>query len=121
MVEIVLLIIGIVWAVRRPKLRRLTSQDYPGVDPAKFAQWQCAELKATDIFLWATWGVFVIKLGLIIMAAASGADSEIGAYASLGTIIAIFAWAIGLAIAGAFWSKAKKLRLSAGIQWPKKL
>ena len=55
MIEIILLIVGIVHAVRRPRLRKLSAGDFPGVDVAKFFEWQQAELLASDIYLCATW------------------------------------------------------------------
>ena len=116
MLEIILLIIGIVKAVQRPKLSRLTVQDFPNVDPEKFSVWHQAQLRATDIFLWATWGAFFIKL--FISFAASGMRLSIEA--SIVLLVLIFGgWIAGLIIASVHGSKAKKLRLEAGINWPK--
>ena len=36
MLELILLIVGIVYAVRRPKLKRLTAVDYPDVEETQF-------------------------------------------------------------------------------------
>jgi predicted histidine transporter YuiF (NhaC family) len=116
MIEIILLIVGIFKAVQRPKLKRLTAQDYPDVDPNKFAVWQKAQLKATDIFLWATWGAFFIKL--FITLAASGMRLSRNEAMDFIMIILI-GWVIGLIIAGVFAGKARKLRLEAGISWPR--
>lgn len=116
MLEIILLIIGIFKAVQRPKLSRLTVQDYPKVDPDEFAVWHQAQLKATDIFLWATWGALFIKL--FISFAASGMSlSPEGAITLL--VVIIGGWIAGLIIAGVDGSKAKKLRFEAGIKWRK--
>jgi hypothetical protein len=48
MIEIILLIVGIVYAVRYPRLRKLTPQDFPGVDATEFFEWQQAERMAID-------------------------------------------------------------------------
>jgi len=122
MIEIILLIVGIVYAVRRPKLKRLTAADYPDVEEAQFLEWKAVELRAISIFLWATWGAFVIKLGIqIILIAAAQSGSGLSTEATIGIMIAIIiAWLIGLTIAAVHGSKAKKLRTAAGIRWPKK-
>lgn len=116
MIEIILLIVGIAYAVRRPKLRKLTTQDFPDVDAAKFAEWQRAELKALDIFLWATWGAFVIKIALMVVLSQVGL-SESAAITMM--VVILVAWLGGLTIAGIQGSKAKKLRTAVGIKWPK--
>ena len=116
MLEIILLIAGIVYAVKRPKLKRLTAGDYPDADPAKFAEWKRAQLKATDVFLWATWGAFALKIifVLLVMSSSQGSANE-------GVVVIIFVgWFIALIIAAVLGSRAKKLRLAAGIQWPRK-
>ncbi len=79
--------------------------------------WQKAELKATDIFLWATWGALVVKI--IILIALSGQSFSVKEAWTINGII-IGAWFIGIIIAATYGSKAKKLRLAAGIAWPKK-
>ncbi|MDD2737075.1 MAG: hypothetical protein PHF56_24335 [Desulfuromonadaceae bacterium] len=118
MIEIVLLIIGIVYAVRRPKLRRLTSGDYVDIDPARFSEWHNAQLRATDIFLWATWGAFVIKMLVIFIAVSGGGfNADIAGAIQVAIVVG---WLAALTTAAVFGSKAKKLRLAAGIQWPKK-
>jgi len=121
MIEIILLISGIIYAVRRRGLKRLASSDFPEVDPAKFAAWQAAELKGIDIFLWATWGAFVIKIGiqLVLAFVISQFDVEMNEGVAIGIIFAILiAWLIGLTVAGVYGSRAKKLRLAAGMSWP---
>ncbi len=116
MLEIILLVIGIVKAVRRPKLRRLTEQDFPNVDSAKFVEWHETQLKATDIFLWATWGAFFIKLFLGIAIGQMGSSPE----AALTFVVLILVgWIVGLIVAAVHGGKAKKLRIAAGINWSK--
>jgi hypothetical protein len=122
MIEVILLIVGISYVLKRPKLKRLTLTDFPQLEQEKFSAWQTAELKAVDIFLWATWGAFVIKLAvqLILMAIISKVTGEISEGAMFGIIAAVMVlWLIGLAIAGVYGSKAQKLRVAYGIKWPK--
>ena len=115
MLEIILLIAGIVKAFGRPRLRRLTPQDLPGVDSSKFEEWKSAELRATDTFLWATWGALAIKLAVSAMLSNTPLSSE---QAFTWTVGIFVAWFIGLTVAAVFGSKAKKLKLEAGIAWP---
>lgn len=116
MLEAILLIVGIVKASRRPKLKRLNSEDFSGVESADFSVWHKAELKATDAFLMATWGALIVKI--IIMIALSGQRFEMNSWLAINGLI-ILLWLIGLGIAGSLGSKAKKLKLAAGIKWPK--
>ena len=113
MIEIILLILGILRAVQRIFLKKQSSQDYPNVDPAKFAEWQQMKLKAIDIFLWATWGAFFVKLGMlaILLQVRLSQNSAL-----IWTIVLLVAWFIGLLIAGVHASEAKELRKAAGIK-----
>lgn len=111
MLEVVLLIVGIIKLVRRPRLKRLSEKDYPGIQPEKFREWKEAELKATDIFLWATWGAFFIKI-IILIAVQDSYTGKTGMQI-MGGIFGL--WFIGLIIAAVFGSKAKKLRVGLGI------
>ncbi len=115
MIEIILLVIGIIKAVRRPRLRRLRASEFPGVDPEKFEEWQNpnAQLQATDIFLWATWGAFFVKLLFVSGTYHQTSEFIIG-------IVILIGWIIGLIIASVFSRKAKRLGLAASINWPKK-
>jgi hypothetical protein len=117
MIEIILLIFGVIAAFRRPKLANLTSESFPGVDSAKFYEWQVAELRANSAFLWATWGAFVIKIGLLILVAILQASLSEDAAVVI-TVAIIVGWIVGLTIAAVFGSRAKKLRVAAGIVWP---
>jgi hypothetical protein len=64
MIEIILLIVGIVNAVRIRRLRKLTPQDFPGVNAAKFVEWQRNKLLAIDFYIFATCGAVGIKFAL---------------------------------------------------------
>jgi len=115
MLEVILLIVGVGYFFRRPKLKRLTAEAFPNVEPLKFAEWRTAAVKATDIFLMATWGAFIIKL-LITLAFADSDLVRESPYLVMGMILGL--WFIGLIIAAVYGSKAKKLQKAAGIKWP---
>jgi len=110
------MIIGIFVAIRRPKLHRLTLQDYPEVDPTKFAEWHSAEIISTDTFLWASWGSCLI--GNVIIGIVS--DIELTLAATIAFRVFLFVGTVlWFILAGLKSSKARKLREEAGIQWPK--
>jgi hypothetical protein len=60
LVDIAMVIVGIVYAVRRARLNqdRVPSK----IDHAKVIQWLKATQNAIDVFLWATWGAFLLRL-----------------------------------------------------------
>lgn len=118
MLEIILLIVGIFKAVQRPKLSRLTVQDFPDVELAKFTAWHQAQLKATDFFIWATWGAFFIKLFISLAASGMRPSPEV---AITVFVVIVGGWIVGLIVASVYSSKATKLRLAAGINWPKQV
>lgn len=115
MLEIILLVIGIVKALRRRALCKLTVGSFPGVDPSAFTQWQRAQLRATDAFLWATWGALVIKLVLLAVFGPVVSGSEEGAIAF--TVLILGGWIAGLVIAARRARTATKLRNALSIQW----
>lgn len=118
MLEVILLIVGIAYAIRRPMLKNQTAQWYPGVDPEKFAAWHKVELKATDFFLWATWGSFAIKLATIAVISSTGASPET---ALVVLVIILIGWATGWIIYGIYYARALKLGEAAGILEPPRL
>lgn len=117
MLQLILMIIGIVIAVRRPRLSRLTPSDYPHVSEDKFEEWKAAQLAATDAFLWATWGSFFIMLFLVLAlnSAITTLEGAIGI-----RVVLIAGFIIGLVAASKKSRHARKLREEAGIDWPKK-
>ena len=110
MIVILALIVGIICAVRRPKFSRLTSQDFPGVEAAKFSEWQSAELRSIDISIWTCCIAFLIALftaGMTYYLMIQGA------------VFSLIILAVGLIVAAIYGGKAKELRMAAGIKWPK--
>ena len=117
MLQLILMIVGIFVAARRPRLRRLTQEDYPDVDSEKFEEWKVAQLKATDTFLWATWGAFFITMFLAF--ALSGADLTWQAAIAF-QVIAFLGFIVGIIVAAAHSKEARGLRDAAGIEWPRR-
>jgi hypothetical protein len=115
MLEIILLIIGIGKAFQRPKLKRVKHEDFPQVDEQKFAEWRETQLRATDVFLWATWGALALKLVLLLALSGSRYSQETGIGITVGILVL---WLIGLGIAASVGSEAKRLRIELGISWP---
>ena len=121
MIPILLLIGGIVYAIffaiRRPKLKALTAEQFPGVPPDKFAEWQMLELKSMSRLLWTCWGWLLIATPLYIFLASfphkhTLHDVVTLLYPGLVTVLLI-SWMIS-------HRKATKLKKELGIKWPKK-
>jgi hypothetical protein len=107
MLQIILIIMGIVYCVRRPKIARLTAADMPGVTPAILESWKMQELKSIDWFLIATWGVSVV--GSILAVAVAAADQSSGVVVFLITLAGFLAGLVVSAIHGSRAAKLKKL------------
>ncbi len=71
LIPIPLLIGGIFYAIRRPKLKALTADQFPEVPPDKFAEWQMLELKSINWSLWTCWGLLLIVTPLVLVLAES--------------------------------------------------
>ncbi len=111
MIEVILILVGLVFAVRCRTLGKLTTQDFPGVDAAKFFEWQEAALMANDIYLCATWGAAGIKIILSFVLWRMGlTDDELLAAFFAGMVL----WLGGLTVAVTYGSKAKRLRTALG-------
>ena len=107
MIEIILLIVGAVYAIRYPKLQKLTTEVLPGVDAAKVFEWRSAELLANDWYLCVTWGTVLIKIALsFILSQAQLTNDEFVTVSFAGLVL----WFGGLTVAAIYGSKAKRLR-----------
>jgi hypothetical protein len=126
MVQIILLILGVVYVIRRPKLSRLAPADFPTVPADQFAAWKRLELASIDIFLWSTWGlatigtVIVFVVSVVIADAtpsrAAGAQIRVAETIILGCNGLLLL--VGLTISAIRGSQAAKLRNTLGIRWP---
>lgn len=113
MIQIILLIAGIVYAFRKPKLKALTAAQFPGVSQEVFAEWQALELKSINRFLWATWGLLLIKILVGFMPTPTFPGGEVGVQ------VFFFGLFVGLLVFSAIsGSKAAKLKEQNGIKWP---
>jgi hypothetical protein len=115
MVQIVLLIVGIVYAVRRPKLKALTVLDFPGVPADRFEEWKALELKSIDLFLWATWGLLIVSIPVALLVGAAFPGGAMGLQ-----VLFLVLFLLLLAVSAAFGSKGAKLKKALGIKWPRK-
>lgn len=115
MLEAILLGLGIVYMFRKPKLRKLDPKNFPTVDPKKFEEWRTAEIKALNVFLWATWGALVVKIILNVVLQMIGID------ALTAMLIVVGLWLIALIYPAILGSRAKKLLKELGIKYPTKI
>ena len=115
MVQIILLIVGVVYAFRRPKISKLKPEQFPNVPHEVFDQWKRLELRSIDIFLWATWGVAII--GTVIAFVIVQSNPTLAGPIQIAYIVVFLVGLIFSAIDG---SKAAKIRKSHAIPWPPK-
>lgn len=105
MLQIVLIIIGILYFIRRPKIARLTAADMPAIPPETIEHWKQMELKSIDWFLWTTWGLSVLGtiLGLMISAAIPGSGVAV-------VVINLALFMAGLTVSATYGSRASQLK-----------
>jgi len=118
----ILLVIGgiayaILYAMRRPKLKALTAEQFPGVPPDKFAEWQRLELKSISWNLWTSWGLLLIATPLYVFLASFPHKHTLHEVVTLLYPGLVFVWSIFVVRS---LSKAAKLKKQLGIKWPKK-
>jgi len=124
MIQVILLVVGIIYAIRRPKLKRLAPTDFPQVPADQFLEWRRLELKSINVFLWATWGLFSLSIPLsvgvqvVLQASESRADQVQVAWIVRVAFIAVFL--SGLLVAGIYGSKAQRIKKVWKINWPSK-
>ena len=113
MIQIILLIFGIIYAFRKPKLRKLTPEQYPSMPPEKFHEWRELELQSINMFLWATWGLLLISIPVALL------FGEAFPGGAMGLQIVFFALFIILLVMSAIpGTKAAKLKKQFGVKWP---
>lgn len=105
MLQIILIIIGIVYFIRRPKVARLTAEDMPGVQPETLERWKSLELKSIDWFLYASWGVSILGtiFGLVIGLSLPASGGFVFV-----TILVLFL--AGLTVSAIYGSQSAKLK-----------
>ena len=107
MIEITLIFVGLVPAVRCLTLGKLTIGDFPGANAAKFFEWQAAALMANDIYLCVTWGAATLKIVLSFVLWQMGLTDDGLLTAFLAGLVA---WLGGLTVAAIYGSKARRRR-----------
>lgn len=115
MLEIILLIFGIIYAARRPRLKRLTVDKFPGVDAATFNEWKFFELRSVNAFIVTTWGAFAFQA--ICLSMLLTRNMRIETYFPMACVVFVL-WLVGLTASAITGSKAKKLKKKMGIKWP---
>ena len=124
---IVLMFLGIYYAVKRPQIARATPSDCPGVPPEQVEEWQRCELRSIDIFLLSTWGNAVagFVLSLLLLRGGAQPGGVVEANQSVGTgiaVVQIVLFLAGLITSAVYGSRAAKLRGEFGkIGWDKNL
>ncbi|HZT41862.1 MAG TPA: hypothetical protein VFA07_06715 [Chthonomonadaceae bacterium] len=115
MLQLILLIVGVIWALRKPKLTKLTPDQFPGVPEPVFYEWKALELESINMFLWASWGVFLLSILAILITAA--------AFPTAGVAVQILVFVLfiaALVIADSRGKQVAKFKKQHGIQWPAK-
>lgn len=116
MPSIIFLIAGGYYFYKRLKIQPLAATEFPEVALKDFNEWKQLELNSIDIFLWATWGMALIGL-IVRLIMLSGPETDNTGNAPV--IIYILVFFGGLIASAVIGSKAKKLKQSLGIAWPK--
>jgi hypothetical protein len=122
MLGLILLVMGIIYFMRRPKIARLSPEEYPQVPRDVFEEWQRNELRSIDTFIAATWGTMVIGFvaGLIIGFVLADQRGPAGAsviFLLFFGQLALFLF--GLIVSAIYGSRGAKLRKEYGIRLPK--
>lgn len=113
MCGLVLLIMGIVYLTRIPKLQRSSPSDFPYYDPAVHEEWRKKELGGIYVFLAATWGVgiFTLMIAFAVGMAMVGEPAEkIDNAIWIVQIVQIVLFLAGLVWSGIFGTQAARLK-----------
>lgn len=105
----ILLTVAAVYAIRRPKLKKLTHENFPNVDSNKFSTWKKISLKSTDIFL-------ITEFGGVLLGITINSQSARGYDLSAFSLLATGAWFTGIIYSAILGSRAKKLKRELGIK-----
>jgi len=114
MVAFICLILGIIYAFKRPGIAKMDRSTFPGASESEFDAWKRAELSSIDIFLWATWGqtiVFVVLALLLgIFTAQSGGRTLAEDLTNIMTVIQIIVFVAGIILSAVVGTRAQKLK-----------
>src|SRR5699024_4286654 len=113
MLQIIFLLLGIVYAVRRTKLKRLRPEQFPSVPPDELQEWRSLELLDVGFFLCATWGLLILSIPARMVSGSAFSD---GGFWFTAVFLALFSVLGSLA---AFpGNRAKRLKEKYRIKWP---
>jgi hypothetical protein len=121
-ISIMLIIWALVQLDKLGKLKRLRETDFPQVPSNLFEEWRQMEIKSIHLFEWTVWlfPVYLIVgffVAVLISKVMKITDDSIG-FVILFSIY-FLSLLIGFVLASNFGTKAKKIKESAGITWPK--
>ena len=111
MLEVILLGMGLFAMLRIARVRKLGHDAFPEIERDDFERWKEAQLRADRVFLCATWGVFFVKILLVLLL--QGAPADVAVTCGL---IMIAAWLLGLTVSAVLGSKAKGFQKALGIK-----
>ena len=116
MIQLILAIAGIFYALRRSKLKALTAERFPNVPTEKVLEWQTLELKSANMFLWAAWGLFIISILIdcVLVALHSGRGTHLAVNGSI--LLLLFAF---MHFSDVSARKAARIEKQFGIRMPK--
>ena len=60
--QILCLVSGLSLLVKRPKIKALSSSQFPNVPMEAFDDWKRHEMKSLNLFLWAGWGLLLLSI-----------------------------------------------------------
>ena len=110
--QIILLLGGITYGLRRRKLKKLTPEQFPEVPPDKFTEWRTYELESTKRYLWSSWGFFLIGTPTYVALIYTYPRAETAFWLIYNTIFIVM-----LVFTGISGSKAAKLKKQLKIDW----
>ena len=127
MVQLILLILGLIYWRRRPRLACLVAADFPDTPAADFEKWRRLELRSIDIFLWTAFGLAIggclisallstvlrLQTNDSAMSRIEASRLQVGFYVVYGAV-----FLLGLFVSALYGSKASRLKRSLGISWP---
>jgi hypothetical protein len=92
-VDVIALVLGILFTIRKLDIRRREPAQFPRVDPSAFARWKRTELSAYTIGSFASFAKIVVDFGFRIAAERAGLDWDVvrvvGASIFIGWVAAV--------------------------------
>jgi MFS family permease len=107
MIPILFIILGIIYAVRIPKLRRLSPEKFPQVPAEAVTKYRQLELTSIYIFLAVTWGLGLFVALLLGLTLLFGIHEDISANDVL-VFITIFV--VGLIVSAVYGTLAGRVK-----------